>query len=191
MTNEKALPLTFRTHFVLDVESDGPCPGLYNMISFGLSSVWEPEKTFSRIVLPVAEDGIPAARNVSGISYEKQIELGMNTADAVRESLEWMKETVSKYGIEDLKRVTIWSDNPAYDWQFWNYSWALSGQPNPAGFSARRIGDLWAGYKTDPLNTNSWKKLRRTAHTHDPADDARGNAEALGQIIRSIYYGNK
>ena len=26
-------------HVVLDVESDGPCPGLYNMISFGLVSV--------------------------------------------------------------------------------------------------------------------------------------------------------
>lgn len=179
------LPVSFTSHFVLDVESDGPCPGLYNMISFGLSSVYKPELTFYRMVLPITNDGIPQARNVSGISYDEQIMQGSPVRAAMDCSATWLKQTQLELCGQD-KRVTIWSDNPAYDWQFWNYYFAFSGLENPAGFSARRIGDLWAGHKERPLETAGWKRFRKTKHTHNPADDARGNAEALQVILQQI-----
>ena len=45
--------------------------------------------------------------------------------------------------------------------------------------SGRRIGDLYAGLVKDASKATEWKKYRVTQHTHNPADDARGNAEAL------------
>ena len=166
-------------HFVLDVESDGPCPGLYNMISFGLVSVSDPAASFLGEVAPITGDGIPEARAISGVSFEAQ--QAFDDPKPVMEAAHtWLLAQT------EGKRVTIWSDNPAFDWQFWNwYSHKFIGD-NPAGFSARRIGDLDAGRRGQPLNTNAWKKRRETAHTHDPVDDARGNVEALRWIFREM-----
>ena len=48
---------------------------------------------------------------------------------------------------------------------------------NPFGWSSRRIGDLFCGFYNDMFY--KWKKHRITSHTHNPVDDAKGNAEAL------------
>src|SRR5207253_7684492 len=67
----------------------------------------------------------------------------------------------------------------AFDWQFINYYFHRFVGHNPFGFSGRRIGDLYAGLVKDASKATEWKKYRVTAHTHNPVDDARGNAEAL------------
>jgi hypothetical protein len=48
---------------------------------------------------------------------------------------------------------------------------------NPFGHSSTNLGSLYKGMTKDM--SRSFKHLRRTAHTHDPVDDAMGNAEAL------------
>jgi len=48
---------------------------------------------------------------------------------------------------------------------------------NPFGYSSRRIGDLYCGLVSDTFA--QWKHLRKTEHTHNPVDDAMGNAEVL------------
>jgi hypothetical protein len=51
---------------------------------------------------------------------------------------------------------------------------------NVFGFSGRRIGDLYCGLVKDASKNQEWKrKYRITKHTHNPVDDAMGNAEAL------------
>ena len=167
----------WKTHIVLDVEADGPAPGLFNMISFGLVSVADPTQGFLGEVAPVLDNpGIAGAREVSGVKFETQKtwrdpELVM--ADAVA----WLR--VQTEG----KRAIFWSDNPAFYWSFWNWYCHKFLGDNPAGFSMRRIGDLDAGRRGEPLNTSAWKKRRETDHTHNPVDDARGNAEALRWIL--------
>ena len=81
--------------------------------------------------------------------------------------------------VNGASKPTFVSDNPAFDWQFVNYYFHRYLGRNPMGFSARRIGDLYAGMLGDASKASEWKSLRRTAHTHHPVDDARGNAEAL------------
>lgn len=79
-------------------------------------------------------------------------------------------------------RPIFMSDNLAFDWHFINcYFHRFLGQ-NPFGFSGRRIGDLYAGLVKDASKATEWKKYRVTRHTHDPVDDAKGNAEALKKI---------
>jgi hypothetical protein len=167
-------------HIVLDVESDGPCAGLYNMISFGLVSVGSPERSFLGEVAPVIDSpGDAQARAVSGVAFEAQ--KGFPAPEEVmREAQAWVR------GLVGGKRAIFWSDNPAFDWQFWNwYAHKFLGE-NPGGHSARRIGDLDAGRRGEALNTSAWKKRRETAHTHNPLDDARGNAEALRWILTQM-----
>lgn len=76
------------------------------------------------------------------------------------------------------------SDNPAYDWQWINYYFHRYLGRNPFGFSARRIGDFYAGLTGDFRNTQRWKRLRITKHDHHPVHDAIGNCEALGRMLK-------
>lgn len=130
---------------------------------------------------PVIDDsGIAGAREVSGVSFETQ--KTYRSADVVMSEVQaWLNDCVGAG-----KRPIFWSDNPAFDWQFWNWYCHKYLGANPAGFSARRIGDLDAGRRGEPLNTSAFKKRRETAHTHNPVDDARGNAEALRWILEQM-----
>ncbi len=171
----------WKHHIVLDVESDGPCPGLYNMISFGLVCVGDPAVGFLGEVAPVVDNpGIAGAREVSGISFE--VQTGYRSAEIIMsDAVAWLEVVVGAG-----KRPIFWSDNPAFDWQFWNWYCHKFVGASPAGFSARRIGDLDAGRRGEPLNTSAFKKRRETAHTHNPVDDARGNAEALRWVLEQM-----
>ena len=98
-----------------------------------------------------------------------------------REVFEEFDEWIAKLPGEG--RVTFISDNPAYDWQWINYYFHKYLGRNPFGFSARRIGDFYAGLTGDFANANQWKKLRVTTHDHNPVHDARGNAEAFRRML--------
>ena len=59
-----------------------------------------------------------------------------------------------------------------------------AGMDNPFGHSGRRISDFWAGLNRDWGDTQSWKRFRKTAHDHNPVNDAMGNVEAFEEILR-------
>ncbi|MET0492939.1 MAG: exonuclease, partial [Actinoplanes sp.] len=71
----------------MDVEADGPIPGPYSMLSFGMAAAatydgqvftrLQPE-TFYRELQPISPDFVPAALAVSGLDREK---LGTEGAD--------------------------------------------------------------------------------------------------------------
>lgn len=86
--------------------------------------------------------------------------------------------------LASYRRPIFVSDNPAYDWQWINfYFWQYFGA-NPFGFSARRIGDFYAGLCGDFTRSTQWKRLRRTPHDHHPVHDALGNVEAFERMLK-------
>ena len=163
--------------FSIDVEADGPCPGLYSMVSFGVVMLDDHSKTFYGEVAPLEGAGwIANALAVSDITREEHINFPDPQITIVKFD-QWLTE------IGGNNRHVMWSDNPAFDWQWINYYSHKYLGNNPFGFSARRIGDFYAGKKNNVRDTSSWKKFRVTKHTHNPVDDAKGNAEALQRII--------
>jgi hypothetical protein len=159
---------------VVDVESDGPSPGHYSMVSFG-AVVVEPtlQKTFFGRTRPLSDRFLPEALAISGVTRDEH--LRFDEPGAVMEAFEaWVKQ-VSK------GRPVFCSDNLAFDWMFINWYFHETLGRNPFGWSGRRIGDLYCGMVKDGYAT--WKHLRKTAHTHHPVDDAKGNAEALLAMV--------
>jgi hypothetical protein len=75
------------------------------------------------------------------------------------------------------------SDNPAYDFMWMACWFDEMGVENPFGHSGRRIGDYAAGLAEVWTKTSAWKRMRKTEHTHNPVDDAMGNAEALRSLL--------
>jgi len=158
------------TYIMVDVESDGPAPGDYSMICFGAIVVeTQLSKTFYGRLKPISEKWIPEALQVSGFSREDT--LSFDDPLQVMASFQGWIETNSK------DRPMFISDNNGYDWQFINWYFHHFLGKNPFGFSSTNLGSLYKGIQRD-MSLN-FKHLRKTRHTHNPVDDAKGNAEAL------------
>jgi len=76
------------------------------------------------------------------------------------------------------------SDNNGFDWQFINWYFHAFRGKNPFGHSSTNLGSLYKGLVKNMKS--SFKHLRKTKHTHDPVDDAMGNAEALLHMIDNM-----
>lgn len=165
--------------FVVDVEADGPYPGDYSMVNFGIAKVMMGEiKTFySGLIEPISANWIPEALAVSGVSREAQL-TGDRPYLVMKRAVEWIEANTTG-------RATFISDNNAFDWQFFNYYSHKYAGRNPFGFSSRRIGDLYAGLEHDFFAATKWKKFRKTSHDHNPVNDAIGNVEALITIAET------
>ena len=158
------------TWIMMDVEADGPAPADYSMVAFG-AIVVEPglSRTFYATLKPVSEKWVPQALSVSGFSREDT--LAFEDPKPVMERFAaWVKA-------ESATRPIFVSDNNGFDWQFVNWYFHHFTGANPFGHSSTNLGSLYKGLVKDTFV--SFKHLRRTSHTHNPLDDARGNAEAL------------
>jgi hypothetical protein len=157
-------------YVMVDVESDGPIPGDYSMICLGAVVVREElAQTFYGRLRPISQLWIPEALAISGFSREQT--LAFDEPKAVMEQF-------ARWVVQHAKaRALFVSDNNGFDWQFVNwYFWHFTGG-NPFGHTSTNLGSLYKGLVKDTFQ--NFKHLRRTAHTHNPLDDAIGNAEAL------------
>jgi len=155
---------------MVDVESDGPIPGAYSMICFGAVIV-EPslENTFYGKLKPISDNWIPEALAVSGFSREETLEFD-DPANVMEAFASWIEENSNG-------RPFVVSGNKGFDWQFINWYFHSFTSGNPFGHSSTNLGSLYKGLVKDTFK--NFKHLRQTEHTHNPVDDARGNAEAL------------
>jgi len=129
------------------------------------------DQSFYGKTRPISDRFVREALAVSGFSREQHL--------AFDDPKEVMEKFAAWLALHTKGRPVFVSDNVAFDWQFLNYYFHRFVGNNPFGFSGRRIGDLYAGLVKDASKATEWKKYRVTAHTHNPVDDARGNAEAL------------
>lgn len=155
---------------MVDVESDGPVPGDYSMISFGAILVTESlDKTFYGRLKPISDKYIADALTISGHTREETF--SFEDPKKVMSNFDnWIKSVCHD------KPIFI-SDNNGFDWMFicWYFHHFLGS--NPFGHSSQNLGSLYKGLAKDTFKT--FKHLRQTKHTHHPVDDAKGNAEAL------------
>ncbi len=157
-------------YFMVDVEADGPIPGDYSMISLGAVIV-EPSlgRTFYATFRPISDRSVPESLAVAGFTREQTLQF-----DDPRASTEKFRDWV----LANAKgRPFFISDNNGYDWQFVNWYFHHFVGENPFGYSSTNLGSLYKGLMKDVFV--NFKHLRKTAHTHHPVDDAKGNAEAL------------
>ena len=179
-------PLVF-----VDVEATAPTPATGVMTEFGAVDFVTRSTFYTRLwpftshpenpALPVvAADARPDVRIVIDGR-----ELPDHRPEQVAQALDrWVRALAADSDPEVSGVATFISDNPAFDWMWIADLLDRCGVPNPFGFSARRIGDLAAGFSGNWRNTNSWKRYRRTEHDHQPLNDAIGNAEAFDELLR-------
>ncbi len=160
-------------YVMVDIEADGPIPGDYSMVCFGAVIV-EPSlnRTFFGRLKPISEQFLPEALAVSGFSREQCLDFD-DPKQVMEQFREWLAFTCKG-------RTLFISDNNGFDWQFMNWYFHHFLGKNPFGFSSTNLGSLYKGMQRSMFV--NFKHLRKTRHTHNPVDDARGNAEALLQM---------
>ena len=165
-------------HIVVDIEANGPIIGRHSMIDFGMVIV-EPgfNRTFRGRIKPISDEYIPEALNVSGYTHEETMSF---------EAPEIVMPLAAKWLADNIKgRPIFWSDNNGFDksWMHW-YFLNFNNGKDPFGHSSRRIADLICGIEQNL--GYKWKQKRRTAHDHNPVNDAKGNAEVLLEYLDKI-----
>jgi hypothetical protein len=83
------------------------------------------------------------------------------------------------------KQPTLVSDNVAFDWQFVNWYFHHFLGENPFGYKATDLDSLYHGLSRD-MGKN-FRRHRKTEHTHNPLDDALGNAEAFLYMRNNMH----
>jgi len=165
------------TYVMVDVETDGPIPADYSMICLGAVVVdANLDKRFYGQLKPISEQWIPDALKISGFS-RNQTQQFDDPKDVMEKFSAWIKASCTGTPM-------FISDNNGFDWQFVNYYFHHFLGINPFGHSSSNLGSLYKGLVKD--TSKNFKHLRNTAHTHDPLDDAVGNAEALLQLINKM-----
>lgn len=157
--------------FMVDIESDGPAPGLYSMLSLGVVLVDESlDATFYTEMKPISDEYEKEALAVNGFTREQTMKFKHPEPE-----MEKLFNFVQK--VNGKGRPMFVSDNNGFDWQFVNYYFHKYVGINPFGHSSTNLGSLFKGMRKDMWA--SFKYLRKTKHTHNALDDAKGNAEAL------------
>ena len=156
---------------MVDVETDGEIPGDFSMIEIGAVVVRPGLKdTFYGRLKPISNNWSEEALRVSNHTRQDTLEFP-NPADVMLSFEDWIRSNnVGKY-------TQFVSDNNGFDFMFvsW-YFWHFIGR-NPFGHSSTNLGSLYKGLVKDTFK--NFKHLRKTRHTHNPVDDAMGNAEAM------------
>jgi ribonuclease T len=169
----------------VDVETAGPIPGKYSLLSIGACLVSDPRVTFSCELQPVNNNADPAALKVSGFSLERLQKTGLSPVAAMTQFHKWLDDTCGSGG-----QPVFVGFNAPFDWSFVNYYFHLFTEGNPFGFTALDIKALYMGATgcdwSDTRSSRIAEHLEpRLQGDHDALRDALYQAE-LFRLIRAM-----
>ena len=167
----------------VDVETAGPAPGLYSLLSIGACLVSDSRRTFYVELQPVSANTLPQAMRVSGLSLAHLIEHGTPPSEAMARFEAWIHDvTPSEH------RPVFVAFNAAFDWMFvCDYFHHYLGR-NPFGHSALDIKALYMGltgvtWRETSMAHVAARYLDDRALTHNALRDAQDQAEIMQKML--------
>lgn len=171
------------TYVSVDVETAGPHPSQYSLLSIGACLVANTERTFYVELQPVNDQAVPEALEVSGLSLEELAQTGVPPTTAMAHFEAWLAREIPAG-----RRPIFVAFNAPFDWMFVNdYFLRFLGR-NPFGHMALDIKAFTMGLTGLPWNQTSMRSLavryldnRRL--THHALHDAQDQAELFRQLL--------
>lgn len=180
-------------YFSADVETDGPIPGPYSMLSLGIAFAGTfdgktfrrpaERQTFYRELRPISERFQAEALSINGLNRDELIRSGAEPATAMREAAEWIA-SVAQGGEPVLVAYPL-----SFDWT-WLYWYFIQFQ-NASPFNHSRCFDIKTAFAVKarlPVAGAGRAKLPAELlpsepHTHNALDDALEQAEIFARVF--------
>lgn len=177
-----------------DIEADGPIPGRFSMLSFGLAvagrfdgSSFEPcdpaVETFYRELRPITEEWLPEAVAASGLDRDALAREGADPLVVMQDAAEWVGR------LSGSNRPVLVGYPVVFDWMFLHWYFVAFVGESPFGFSgALDIKTIYQQKARVTLNeagrTDLPPELRASRpHTHNARDDAVEQAEIFNKLF--------
>lgn len=169
----------------VDVETAGPIPGEFSLLSIGSCVATDPDMTFYCELQPINDNADAAAMEVSGLSLMKLTETGLEPALAMASFARWLEQISGDGG-----QVVFVGFNAPFDWSFVNYYFHRFEGKNPFGFTALDIKALYMGATgcqwSDTRSSRIAEHLEpRLRGDHDALHDALYQAEIF-RLVRAL-----
>ena len=171
----------------VDVETAGPIPGEYSLLSIGACLVHDDQKTFYTELKPINFKAVPQALEVSGLSLEVLKKNGQDPILAMKALSQWLSTLPPN---KEDKFVFV-GFNAAFDWSFINYYFHKFIGGNPFGFTALDIKSYYMGATgcnwNDTRSSQIALKLNpKSKSDHNALQDAKYQAEVFRLIEKHI-----
>lgn len=167
----------------VDVETSGPVPRIYSLLSLGACLVEDPRLRFYVELQPTTREADPAALAVSGLSLERLAETGLPPEEAIRRFAAWVGEVVP----QGSQPVFV-AFNAPFDWMFVADCFRRYEVPNPFGHAALDIKALYMGVTGEPWARTSLAHVAaryglRGDLPHSALEDALLQAELFRRVL--------
>jgi len=175
------------SYVCVDVETSGPIPGDYSLLSIGACTLFEPQLTFYIELQPVNQNNTVEAASVHKLSFEHLMEVGVAPVEAMQHFEQWLLNEASP----DRPPLFV-AFNAAFDWMFINYYFFHYLGRNPFGHTAIDIKAFYMGKAGVPWSQTSWRYLDpgyQTAPqlTHHALQDALDQARLFKKILNPTH----
>lgn len=166
----------------VDVETSGPIPGTYSLLSLGACVVGRTEERFCVELRPLNANAVPEAVSVTGLNLAKLAAEGTEPAEGMRRFREWVAAAAG-----DDKPVFV-GFNAGFDWSFVNWYFHTYLGENPFGVAPLDIKSYYMGLSGCPWAETKSSRLPerfrlRPAVAHNAEADAVAQAEAFAAMI--------
>ncbi|MCB9777240.1 MAG: 3'-5' exonuclease [Alphaproteobacteria bacterium] len=129
---------TRATYFCLDLEANGPVPGLYDMVSVGVVAVVPDDAGHLALgaslyleIQPQAPRFSASAAAIHGLDQDRLKREGLPRRDAALQLAEWVRAQ-TRPGTEPV----FVGHNAPFDWSFISWTYAAEDLDNPFGYKA-------------------------------------------------------
>lgn len=167
----------------VDVETAGPIPDKYAMLTIGACLVMDPTNTFYVELKPDRDESQDEALSITGLIMDDLRKNGLEPEAALVAFVDWIRAVVP----EGARPVFV-AFNAPFDWMFINdYFHRYLGE-NPFGHSALDIKAYFMGQQGVEWSDTSMKFVSKRfldnrRLTHNALRDAQDQAEIFRRIL--------
>jgi ribonuclease T len=182
MTHRDRTP-SLEAYVSVDVETAGPNPSQYALLSIGACLVADPQRTFYVELQPVNGNFTSEALAVSGLSLEELAERGLPPAEALARFEAWLEAE-----IPSNQQPIFVAFNAPFDWMFVNdYFHRFLGR-NPFGHAALDLKAFYMGltgvhWSETTMRYVAARYLSNRQLTHHALRDAQDQAELFRKML--------
>jgi hypothetical protein len=191
----RKLERTVDAYFSADVETDGPIPGPYSMLSFAIvyagsfdgGNFQRPanyDKIFYKEIRPISQEYDPAALRINGLDRVRLSIDGEDPAIAMTEACRWVRH------ISGPAKPVLVAYPVSFDWT-WLYWYFVRFSTEGSPFNHSRCFDIKTAVAVKsglPITEASrsrlhWSLQSQRSHTHHAIDDAIEQADIFANVF--------